>query len=115
MTAIDQLEILKMPVGAKPGQAILFVDLTDIDQPSKLLRQLGEEGYQVEIRLLEQKIGLHVVAVLKEFADITEEQYEQLLDEWEALATRITPTDPNKAVRLWRGHARPTGQGSKSQ
>jgi hypothetical protein len=105
MNAIEQFESLKLPLGAKPGQAVLFVDLTEVDHPSNVLRQLSEEGYEVQLRYLELAIGLHVVAVLKEFASITDQQHEQLLEEWELLATRITPADPNKAVRLWRGHA----------
>ncbi|KAM3089980.1 hypothetical protein ACKFKG_31530 [Phormidesmis sp. 146-35] len=104
MNAIEQLESLRLPVGAKPGQAILFVDLTEIDNSSEVLQQLSL-NYEISLRYLETAIGLHVVAVLREFADITDEQHEKLLEEWESLATRITPDDPNKAVRLWRGHA----------
>jgi len=70
MTAIEQLESLRLPVGAKPGQAILFVDLTEIDNSSEVLQQLSLE-YEVGLRYLETAIGLHVVAVLKEFANIT--------------------------------------------
>jgi hypothetical protein len=104
MTAIEQIEILRLPVGAKPGQAVLFVDLTEIDNPSIVLKELSQE-YEISLRYLELKSGLHVVAILKEFSNITEQQHEALIEEWEDLATRITPADPNKAVRLWRGHS----------
>lgn len=105
MTPVEQVESLKLPVGADFGQVILFVDLTEVVQPSAVLRQLSEAGYAVQIRYLELKVGLHVVAVLYDETEVTEARYEQLLEEWETLALQITPDDPNKAVRLWRGRS----------
>lgn len=105
MSVIEQFESLRMPIGARKGQAILFVDLIEIEHPSDVLKQLSEEGYEVKIRYLELKVGLHVVAILKEFSNVTEEQYEALSEEWETLAERITPADPNQAVRLWCGRS----------
>ena len=34
MNAVEQINALKLPVGAKPGQVILLVDLSDLPQPS---------------------------------------------------------------------------------
>ncbi len=106
MNVVEQVENSKLPVGGKPGQTVLFVDLSEVEQPTAILHQLTEEGYQVQIRYVEFAIGLHVIAVLKNETDISDERHELLLEEWEALAMRLTPTDPNKAVRLWRCYAK---------
>jgi hypothetical protein len=101
MNATEQVEVLKLPVGAKPGQVVLFVDLSVIEQPSDVLKRLTTLGYKPELRYLELKTGLHVVAVLKdeqhESTQLLDEEY--LLDEWEGLAQQIQ----SDAVRLWRG------------
>ena len=103
MNAIEQLNSLKLPVGAKPGQAILFVDLSKAGSPSDVLRQLSEMGYDPQIRYLELTTGLHVVAVLKDERGLTDRQYESLENEWESLGQHISPSDLNNVVRLWKG------------
>jgi hypothetical protein len=62
-------------------------------------------GYTPQLRYLETQTGLHVVAVLKDeqINPAQPSDEEALFDEWEALALRITPENPNQAVRLWRG------------
>lgn len=105
MNAVEQINALKLPVGAKPGQVLLLVDLSELTQPSQTLGLLSSLGYDPQLRYLETPTGLHVVAVLKdEQTDPTSPSDEEaLLDEWESLALRITPENPNQAVRLWRG------------
>ncbi|UBF30072.1 hypothetical protein K9N68_38455 (plasmid) [Kovacikia minuta CCNUW1] len=105
MDATEQLEALKMRVGAQPGQVVLFVDLSAVEQPSEVLKRLTAMGYEPQLRYLELQTGLHVVAVLKdEQHDPTQPLDEAyLLDEWEALGEQIH----QEAVRLWRGYPRP--------
>jgi hypothetical protein len=101
MNATEQIKALEMRVGAKPGQAILFVDLSAVERPSEILHLLTSLGYEPQLRYLELKAGLHVVAILKDDqhdpTKLLDEEY--LLDEWEALTELINPD----AVRLWRG------------
>jgi hypothetical protein len=101
MNATEQIKALEMRVGAKPGQVVLFVDLSAVERPSEILRLLTSLGYEPQLRYLELKAGLHVVAVLKdEHHDPTQMlDKEYLLDEWETLTEQINPD----AVRLWRG------------
>ena len=107
MNAVEQINALKLPVGAKPGQVILLVDLSDLPQPSQTLQLLSELGYTPQLRYLEIQTGLHVVAVLKDEQHDPAQPIddEALFDEWEALALRITPENPNQAVRLWQGRS----------
>jgi hypothetical protein len=106
MNAIEQVTTLKMKPGAKPGQIILGVDLSETEYPSQVLGSLSDLGYEPELRYLELKTGLHVFAILKH------EQHNQshlfnddyLMDEWEALVKQVTPSI---AVRLWRGYPVP--------
>ena len=101
------MNALKLPVGAKPGQVVLLVDLSELPQPSQTLTLLSSLGYEPQLRYLETPTELHVVAVLKdEQRDPTQAIDEDTwLDEWEALALRIMPENPNQAVRLWRGRS----------
>jgi hypothetical protein len=103
MDAIAQFASLKMSVGAKPSQAILFVDLSEVEEPSKVLQQLQDQGYEPQLRLIDLKIGLHVIAVLRDESNVTDERHTEISDEWERLALQVFPDDPNKAVRLWCG------------
>ena len=107
MNAVEQINALKLPIGAKPGQAILLVDLSELPQPSQTLQLLSELGYTPQLRYLETQTGLHVVAVLKDEQINTAypSDEEALFDEWEALALRITPENSNQAVRLWQGRS----------
>jgi hypothetical protein len=107
MNAVEQVNALKLPVGAKPGQVVLLIDLSELPQPSHTLALLPSLGYEPQLRYLETPTGLHVVAVLKDeqvepFQTIDDEAW---FDEWEALALRITPENPNQAVRLWLGRS----------
>jgi len=107
MNAVEQINALKLPIGARPGQVVLLVDLSELPQPSQTLALLPSLGYNPQLRYLETQTGLHVVAVLKDeqidSANLTAE--ESLFDEWESLALRITPDNLNQAVRLWRGRS----------
>lgn len=103
MNTIEQIKTNKIRAGAKAGQVILGVDLSEVEQPSKVLDLLTSLGHQPQFRYLELKVGLHVFAVLKdEQHDPTamiDDEY--LMDEWESLTEKITP---HSAVRLWRGY-----------
>lgn len=81
---------------------MLLVDLSEAKNASKLLAALDTEGYQPEIRYVEFATGIHVIAVLKEVEILSERQYDELSAEWEAMIYRLTPEDPNQAIRLWR-------------
>lgn len=103
MNATEQITALKIRPGAKPGQIILGVDLSETERASLTLSLLTQLGYEPQIRYLELNRGLHVFAILKD------EQYdpnvmlddEYLISEWENLSAQITPST---AVRLWRGY-----------
>ncbi len=107
MNAVEQINALKLPIGAKPGQVVLLVDLSELPQPSQTLTLLSSLGYSPQLRYLETQTGLHVVAVLKDEQLDTPHSIDEeaLFDEWETLALRITPDQPNQAVRLWRGRS----------
>lgn len=107
MNAIEQISSLSLPVGAKPGQAILFADLSQVENSALVLEQLTHLGYDPQLRYLELKNGLHVVAVLRDESGISDQRYETLEQEWESLTHRIAPTQPNDVVRLWHGLAQP--------
>lgn len=103
MNATEQVTALKMRPGAKPGQIILGVDLSETERSSEVLHLLSQLGYEPQLRYLELKTGLHVFAILKDeqhSPNLTIDD-EYLMDEWETLATQITPST---AVRLWRGY-----------
>lgn len=101
MNAAEQLEALKIQIGARPGQILLFVDLSAVEQPSDVLKRLTTLGYEPQLRYLELKTGLHVIAILKdEQLDPTQSiDTHPLLDEWESLTEQIHP----EAIRLWHG------------
>ena len=107
MNAVEQINALKLPIGAKPGQVVLLVDLSELTQPSQTLALLPSLGYNPQLRYLETQSGLHVVAVLKDeqINSTNQAAEEALFDEWESLALRLTPDNPNQAVRLWRGRS----------
>lgn len=97
-----ELKPLLTKPGAKPGYAVLLVDLSEAKNASALLEALEAEGYQPEIRHVEFAIGIHIIAVLKEVEILAEQQYDELSAEWETLIYRLTPEDPNQCIRLWR-------------
>lgn len=107
MNATEQITALKMRPGARPGQIILGIDLSETERSSKVLDLLAELGYEPQLRYLELRTGFHVFAVLKD------EQHdpnvtladEYLMNEWSTLVNRIVPST---AVRLWRGYSKRT-------
>ena len=103
MNATEQITALKIRPGAKPGQIILGVDLSETERSSQVLNLLTELGYEPHLRYLELKTGLHVFAVLKDEQHdpnvMIDDEY--LMNEWETLSYHITPST---AVRLWRGY-----------
>ncbi len=105
MNATEQITALKIRPGAKPGQIILGVDLSETERSSQVLDLLTELGYEPQLRYLELRTGLHVFAVLKDKQHdpnvIIDDEY--LMNEWETLVSQITPST---AVRLWRGYPR---------
>ncbi|NJO78921.1 MAG: hypothetical protein HC827_10625 [Cyanobacteria bacterium RM1_2_2] len=109
MNATEQISSLKIRPGAKPGQIILGVDLSEAEQASQVLNGLTELGYEPQLRYLELKTGLHVFALLKEEqhhpSQTIDDEY--WIDEWEMLANQIVPST---AVRLWRGYPQSEGQ-----
>jgi hypothetical protein len=96
-----------LPIGAKAGQILLLVDLTQTPKPIEALALIQSMGYKPQLRFCIFSTGLHVVAVLKE------EQFdphqaiadEYLMDEWLALGQSLNPD----AVKLWRGHPKSSG------
>lgn len=102
MNAVEQIEALKLAVGAKPGQILLLVDLTSTPNPTEVLAGLKEMSYEPQIRYCLFATGLHVMAVLKnEQLDPTLDiDDEYLMDEWISLGERFG----QESVRLWRGH-----------
>jgi hypothetical protein len=105
MNATEQITALKIRPGAKPGQIILGVDLSETERSSQVLDLLTELGYEPQLRYLELRTGLHVFAVLKDEQHdpnvMIDDEY--LMNEWETLVSQITPST---AVRLWRGYPR---------
>lgn len=103
MNATEQITTLKIRPGAKPGQIILGVDLSETERFSQVLNLLTELGYDPQLRYLELRSGLHVFAVLKDeqhdSSVMIDDEY--LMNEWETLSYQITPST---AVRLWRGY-----------
>jgi hypothetical protein len=102
MNATEQIRALKMRPGARAGQIILGIDLSEVEHPSQALALVEVLGYDPQLRYLELNIGLHIFAVLKDEqhspAVMIDDEY--LIDEWESLAEQI---NPSTAVRLWRG------------
>jgi hypothetical protein len=95
-------EVPIMPVGAKPGQIILLVDLSLTSDPGNAIEILKERGYRPTLYSCAFKTGERLVAVLKDeqFNPALEIDDEYLMDEWMLLRDAINPD----AVRLWRGH-----------
>lgn len=104
MNAVQQLEALKLPIGANPGQIVLGVDLSEVQHPSETLTLLTSLGFTPQLRYVEFTVGLHVFALLKEEqhdpTQAIDDDY--LMAEWEALVAQINPD----AVHLWRGAPR---------
>jgi hypothetical protein len=46
MNVTEQVKALKMRSGAKPGQIILGIDLSEVEHPSQVLAWLEEQGYR---------------------------------------------------------------------
>jgi hypothetical protein len=91
-----------LPTGAKAGQILLLVDLTQTPQPMEALALIQSLGYEPQLKFCIFSTGLHVVAVLKEeqFDPKQTIDDEYLMDEWLALGQRLNPD----AIKLWRGH-----------
>jgi hypothetical protein len=97
-----------LPIGAKPGQILLLVDLTQTPKPIEALALIQSMGYEPQLKFCIFSTGLHVVAVLKE------EQFDPhqaiaddyWMDEWLALGQSLNPD----AVKLWRGHPKSNGE-----
>ncbi|MEP0874109.1 hypothetical protein NDA01_30885 [Trichocoleus desertorum AS-A10] len=104
----EQIEALKLPIGAKPGQVVLLVDLSEVPRPSQVLELVTSLGFNPQLRYCEFRTGLHVVALLKEEQlDPTKPiSDEYLAEEWETLVNQINPD----AVHLWRGQPRNLAQ-----
>lgn len=107
MNATEQITALKIRPGAKPGQIILGVDLSETERSSQVLDLLTELGYEPQLRYLDLRTGLHVFAVLKDEQHDPNVMIDQeyLMNEWEKLVNQITPST---AIRLWRGYPRQT-------
>lgn len=83
--------------GAKRGQILLSVDLTNAGDTDIVLNQLSDMGYSPSIRHVSYASGVHVHALLKD------EQYSgdetHLMDEWQSLAEKLG----GDVVHLWKG------------
>jgi len=100
---LEQLKPLIVYPGAKPNHLLLGIDLSEVNHAVQVLTGLMEQGYQPQLRYLQLAIGLHIFAILKDEAYVSEKQFELLQDEWEKLCDQLSPYDPNKVVRLWLG------------
>jgi hypothetical protein len=102
MIDIETMQASQLPIGAKPGQILLFADLTLIPQPTEVLNQLKAMGYKPTLHFCVFTTGLHVLAVLKneQFDPAYSIDDEYLIDEWLILGENFG----RDAVRLWRGH-----------
>lgn len=102
MIDLTALQSATLPIGAKPGQVVLFVDLTETPKSIEAIETLKTMGYAPQLRFCAFATGLHIVAVLKDEqhdpAAAIDETY--LEDEWLALIDRLG----QNSVRLWRGH-----------
>jgi hypothetical protein len=96
-----------LPVGAKAGQILLLVDLTQTPQPMEALALIQSMGYQPQLKFCIFSTGLHVVAVLKEeqFDPRQAIDDEYLMEEWSALEQSFN----SDAVKLWRGQPQNSG------
>lgn len=101
--------MFELPLPPQPGEVLLYVELTQVQNMTiaQCLTMLQEIGYRPELRYrqwqdADGKPQFGMFALLKH------EQHEQdflvdsdyLLDEWEAIATRI---EPSTAVGCPRG------------
>lgn len=102
MINLENLQTSTLPVGAKPGQIMLLVDLTLTPNPMAALDLLKSMGYEPQLKFCTFTTGLHIIAVLKDeqFDPTQPIDDEYLTDEWIELVERIN----KDAVRLWRGH-----------
>ncbi|GAC1463432.1 MAG: hypothetical protein NVS2B14_11030 [Chamaesiphon sp.] len=94
MNATEQIATLKIRPGAKAGQIILGVDLSETERSSKVIQLLTKLGYDLQLRYLELRTGLHVFAVLKDEQhdpNVTIDD-EYLIDEWKSLVNQIIPS-----------------------
>ncbi|MBD1995214.1 hypothetical protein H6G00_01040 [Leptolyngbya sp. FACHB-541] len=105
MINLESIQTSKLPIGAKAGQIVLLVDLTQTPNPIETLDLLKSTGYEPQLRFCVFATGLHIVAVLKneQFDPSQPIDDEYLMDEWIELVEKINPD----AVRLWRGHPKP--------
>lgn len=88
--------------GAKPGQVILAINLSQAGEIKNSLAILEELGYTPTIQNVSLRGGVHVFAFLKdEQHESSGVQFDYLLDEWLALRERFDP----RAVHLWRGYS----------
>jgi hypothetical protein len=96
-----------LPIGAKAGQILLLVDLTQTPQPIEALTLIQSMGYAPQLKFCIFSTGLHVVAVLKEeqFDPHQAIDDDYLMAEWSALGQRFN----SDAVKLWRGHPKSSG------
>jgi hypothetical protein len=97
-----------LPVGAKAGQILLLVDLTQTPKPLEALTLMQSMGYEPQLSFCIFSTGLHIIAVLKneQFDPHQAIDDEYLMDEWLALGQSLNPD----AVKLWRGHPKSSGE-----
>jgi hypothetical protein len=96
-----------LPIGAKAGQILLLVDLTQTPQPIEALTLIQSMGYAPQLKFCIFSTGLHVIAVLKEeqFDPRQAIDDDYLMAEWSALRQNLNPD----VVKLWRGHPQSSG------
>lgn len=87
--------------GAKPGQVILAVNLSQSGEIKNSLAILEELGYAPTIQNVSLRGGVHVFAFLKDEQHESGVRSDYLMDEWLTLRERFDP----RAVHLWRGYS----------
>jgi hypothetical protein len=102
MINLESIQTSKLPIGAKAGQIVLLVDLTQTPNPIETLNLVKTMGYEPQLKFCVFATGLHTVAVLKDeqFDPTLPIDDEYLMGEWVGLIEQIN----RNAVRLWRGH-----------
>jgi hypothetical protein len=72
MNATEQITALKIRPGAKPGQIILGVDLSETERSSQVLDLLTELGYEPQLRYLELRTGLLMCSRYSRISSMTQ-------------------------------------------
>lgn len=94
------MELNCVKPGAKPGQVILAINLSQAGEIKSSLAILEELGYTPTIQNVSLRGGVNVFAFLKDEQYESGVQFDYLMSEWLTLRDRFNP----RVVHLWRGY-----------